>query len=118
MNKWVALIIGIFVLLLGCGVAASIGAESKTAGMLVFLAGHLLALLVFIIFLRKHTSLLLAGIMLQVMVILGLLLLDPARSAPPGLPENLGMQNPLLREQALERSGSIAETTSEKENTQ
>jgi len=91
MNKWIALIIGIFVLGLGCGFGFSIGSEAKTAGMLVFLAGHLLALLVFIIFLRKHTPLLLAGIMLQVMVILGLLLWDPV-GVPPGPPERPGAQ--------------------------
>ncbi len=104
MNKWVALIIGIFVLGLGCAVAASIGEESRTAGLVVLLAGHLLALLVFIIFLRKHTPLLLAGIMLQVMVILGLWLVQYGDSEMVGKQaENPGVQGPLLREQAFEQ---------------
>jgi len=106
MNKWMALIIGIFVLLLGCGVAALTHEESAPASALVFFAGHILALLVFIIFLRKQTAFLLAGIMFQVIVILGLilglLLLMPAWSGAPGQPEDLGMQDPLFREQAIE----------------
>jgi|GEM_PF-6191234 len=88
MNKWVALIIGIFIVVLGCAVASRIPPESRTVGWVVFFAGHLLALLVFIIFLRKHTPVLLAGIMFQVIVIVGLLLSDAGpqkdtKGAPP-----------------------------------
>ena len=88
MNKWVALIIGILIVVLGCVVLSQIPPESSTVGWIVFFAGHLLALLVFIIFLRKHTPVLLAGIMFQVIVIVGLLVSDAGpkkdtKGAPP-----------------------------------
>jgi len=82
MNKWIALIIGIVIVILGCVAGASIGRESRTVGLVVFFAGHLLALLIFIIFLGKHTPVLLAGIMFQAIVIVGLLLADPDVLAP------------------------------------
>ena len=41
-------------------------------------------------------------VLLLILVTLGLWLLMPARSAPPGQPQNLGMQDPLLREEAIE----------------
>ena len=82
MNKWVALVIGIVIVILGCVAGASIGRESRTVGLVVFFAGHLLALLIFIIFLRKHTPVLLAGIMFQVIVLVGLLLAGSDAFAP------------------------------------
>ena len=90
MNKWVALIIGMLIVILGCVVAGEIGSESRIAALLVFFVGHLLALVVFIIFLRKHTPALLAGIMFQVIIILGLLV---STDAPP-VPSERAMADP------------------------
>jgi len=95
MNKWVALIIGIVIVILGCVVGASTGPESRTAGLVVFLSAHLLALLVFIIFLRKHPPVLLAGIMFQVIVIAGLLLAGegPASKDTKAAPQPAGKRS-------------------------
>jgi len=94
MNKWIALIIGIVIVVLGCVAGASIGRESRTLGLVVFFAGHLLALLIFIIFLRKHTPVLLAGIMFQVIVLVGLLLAGSDAFPPKGAKGRPGRPQP------------------------
>ena len=71
MNKWVALIIGMFIVVFGLAVAIQLDHTSRIAALVVLFAGQMLALAVFIIFLRKHPEVLLAGIMLQVMIIVG-----------------------------------------------
>ncbi|NQT19143.1 MAG: hypothetical protein HQ592_05525 [Planctomycetes bacterium] len=72
MNKWLALIIGMFIVVFG--LVVSIQLDDTSASLVVLFAGQMLALAVFIIFLRKHTAVLVAGFIFQVLIILGLII--------------------------------------------
>jgi len=72
MNKWMALIIGQVVILTGAVLG---GQMSGNLGLLVGFISIMLALTVFVIFLRKHTALLAVAIGLPFILGIGLYLM-------------------------------------------